>query len=732
MALSAEQQKIVHCPVDRHAVVRAVAGSGKSHTMTERVAYLIEAHRVDPTHIIAVMFNKSASEEFTERLEKRLGKRNSPESVTYHRLGTLTLNRLIRAKLAPSWTFEANVSKARQFAIKVIRPYIRNVNFPNLIADSFLGFVDRVKGDLADPVDVWALGEWPANYEWFIECYPAYERARAEAKIRFFSDLIYDAVDILRESPEARRVAAERYKHIIIDEYQDICESQQALIRYVAGNTSRVMVVGDEDQTIYAWRGAKPSYILFDFVKDFPGALEFQLTRTWRYGHALSCAANYVITHNTMRADKLCISGDAAPKTTITLHSEEVQEKEKDTEGKPQKRVPSKMESLVDRLLAKGCRHQDIAVLVRTYSASAGAQFALLERAIPFRLEGGDKASVLDNPFVANLIGWMQLAAGRIAYRPYAGDPDPGSIFGLRPLLEVPRTGLQFEASKELCICVLKEPDGIKGFETFIRSHLVGVGAQVTSLDNRLRAIAARWDEVRSLSSNPRIEAFKLIEHLMKLLNVYGVIEESISKPDDQREAIELIQAFLVYAEKHAKRVPLATFLDHIENLRSFSDRAKAATDAVHMTSLHRSKGLEWDYVIMPGLAQGRFPLMNKHVTEEKWPAHLEDERRLFYVGMTRARRELHLIAPQDTRLEKHLAGGNSGSPDDIEFSDRVASQFIYESNLYFANRMPATVLGKPPPAKVGSPEIFNRYLQEVGSDFRVAKYSLEGTSGKG
>ena len=117
----------------------------------------------------------------------------------------------------------------------------------------------------------------------------------------------------MSKSDKAAQAVANRYEHIIVDEYQDICESQQSLIRFVAGSKARVMVVGDDDQTIYTWRGAKPSYILRDFQRDFPGATVYHLTRTWRYGHALSCAANYVITGNKDRADKLCISGDHAP-----------------------------------------------------------------------------------------------------------------------------------------------------------------------------------------------------------------------------------------------------------------------------------------------------------------------------------------------------------------------------------------------------------------------------------
>lgn len=723
MALSEAQKAIVLCPLDKHAIVRAVAGSGKSHTMVERIAYLVEAKRIDPRHIIAVMFNNSATLEFTERLHRRLGRRNSPLAATYHRLGTLTLKLLTKAGLAPDWEFEASVNRARYFTVSVIRPYCDRYGhkYHNLVADAFLGFVDRVKSDLIDPQQVWDQGNWSSGYGWFLEAYPVYEKARANAGKRFFSDLIYDPLVILSQSAKARALVADRYAHIIVDEYQDICESQQSLLRYVAGTKSKVMVVGDEDQTIYTWRGAKPSYILRDFVKDFPGAVEFKLTRTWRYGHALSCAANYVITNNKERADKLCISGNEAPKTTLTLHFEPVspEAKAKDDAGAKLKgKNFDTTDVIVDRLLAKGCRRQDIAILVRTYSRSADAQFALLERSIPFRLEGGDKASVLDNPFVVAILGWLSLAAGRIARRAYVGEPDSGSIFELRPMLEVPRTGLSFEGSKVLCSYVLREPDDGYGFSRFIKEQLKSSDGQIAS---QLNSTLSLWKKVRNLARRQlQISPHKLISEVMAALNMERVVSESARNQDEARDSLELLNAFVNYANKHG-RDDLNVFLSHIDNLRSFSDRAKEETDAIHMTSLHRSKGLEWDYVIMPGLAHGRFPLKTRHVTEDQWPAHLEDERRLFYVGMTRARLGLHLVAPYDEGLEKWLRGGNSGYPN-LEFDDSVASCFLYESNLYLSSQMPNMLAGKKLPNPV-SPEVFNRYLAELGVAARLGTH---------
>jgi len=709
MPLTAEQEQIVHHPLDKHALVLAVAGSGKSHTMSERIAYLVEAKRVDPAHIIAVMFNKSASIEMADKMAKRLGKRNAPDSVTYHRLGTLTLKWLANAKLAPAWEFEASQSRARNFAANVIRPICAKAGheYPNLVADAFLGFVDRVKSDLATPAQVWAKGDWDARYDWFVEWFGHYERARASKGIRFFSDLIYDPLMILDKSAEARAVVADRYAHIIVDEYQDICESQQALIRYVAGKKARVMVVGDDDQTIYSWRGAKPSYILRDFAKDFPGAVNYRLTRTWRYGHALSCAANYVITNNTDRADKLCISGDQAPDTKIHLVAGET--------GTSVLRV-------IEKQIAAGRKLQDIAILVRAYSRSAATQFELLGKTIPFRLEGGDDNSVLNNPWIITLLAWMGLAAGRIAMRPYVGEPDVTTVFQTRKLFLRPHMHLQFDAMKLLCSLIVQDPEEGGGFNTFIANHM---RPDEGIIQSRLQAVASLWRKVHPLRKRPvnSIQAHVLAQELCKALNIVDAIKKSCAKEEEAAEIIELVEAFCNYAKTHGCG-GLQAFLSHMDDLQSFSDKAKETTDAIHMTSVHRSKGLEWDCVIMIGLEQGRFPLKSRkqRMEDGAWEAHVEDERRLFYVGMTRARKALYLFCPLDGELRKRLGGGRGMAPENLPFNEGAASQFLFESNIFLSERMPFVVAGavKPSTLAAATPGVFNEYIAILGHEDRV------------
>ncbi|MFJ7794546.1 ATP-dependent helicase [Pseudomonas sp. NPDC096950] len=707
MALSEEQKRIVLHSVEKHANVLAVAGSGKSTTMIERIAYLVEAHRVKHQQIIAVMFNTGASAEFGEKVAKRLGSRNAPDSVTFHGLGTYTLRWLVKGEFLPAWEFVGNVQRARKFAASVIEPFCKRLGYryPMMIADVFMTFIDRVKSDLETPEAVWGLGSWDAQYQWFVEAYKQYERAREKAGVRFFSDLIYDPVVAMEKNPEAAEYVANRYQHMIVDEYQDICESQQALVRFVAGRRARVMSVGDDDQCIYTWRGAKPSYILVGFYRDFPGAITYKLTRTFRYGHILSCAANYVITHNVNRAAKLCISAHSTPNTQIKIEWEDTQ--------------ASNLLKLIEDQIAAGRPLSDIAVLFRTYARTGSSQFALLRAGIPFRLEGGEKHSVLENSSVKGLLSWMQLASGQLASKPYQGDPDFGSISTIREMLNIPSLGLTWDMANELARCVLVQPDGIEGFTTFVAGNLTGM---VSHLSEAVIRRGRLWRAVRALAKEKtKPEPANLVRELMRELALVDSLQKLAKSVEDFEDRMAVIDAFVAYIDTWQEGAGLAKFIGHMADLRSFSDKAKSSTIAILFTSIHRSKGLEWPCVFMIGLAEGHFPHKPRKaaVNEAGEAARVEDERRLFYVGMTRARQLLTFLCPFDDNLMPWLQAGKTGSPEYLSEKGDRASRFLYESNLVLSRALPSIANKKIAPTPA-DPDQMNFYLEAIGSDVRL------------
>lgn len=715
MALSPQQQVIVRHPFNEHALVLAVAGSGKSTTMVERISNLIEAGKFDPTRVIAVMFNDGAAKNLLASLGKRLGKRNTPQSVTFHRMGTLTLRALILGGFAEQWTFHGDPSKAIKFTVEVIESACRKHGhkYPRIVARDFLNFIDRVKSELLPPAQVFANGDWPARYDWFVSWYRQFEKERHAKKVRFFSDLIYDPVTIMAENPMAAAYVVGAFDHIIVDEYQDICESQQALIRFVAGKHAKVMAVGDDDQTIYGWRGAKAEYILRKFHDDFPGATTYTLNRTWRYGHALSCASNYVIHGNSDRAEKLCVSGENAPNTELFL------EYDMPSGGKP------KIVSIVDKWLGAGGNLTEMVVLVRSYSKSAGSQFDLLQHGIPFRIEGGDEASVLENKWVSSLIGWMKLAAGQAAINPYAGEPDLGSIIEARKFIDVPSLGLGWDKSGTLAKMALQDPEDGVGFSKFVSTH---IASQNQSQAERVIYRGKLWRKLRAIGKSRNFpKAAILLKELLYFLDIEKAIIQEAGKQDDADEIISLVEAFVEYVKVNSKGKTLPEFMNHIQDLLDTSDKAKKTTTALLITSCHRSKGMEWPCVIMPSLWQGSFPIIPRSIDKAKIEDHLQDERRLFYVAMTRAIRALYFIAPRDPKLDPWLRACKGGNCDDvIPFVKNagVASQFLYESNLFLSQALPYILAGGKgrESLKAASPELLNQYLEELNFNYRVAK----------
>ena len=180
----------------------------------------------------------------------------------------------------------------------------------------------------------------------------------------------------------------------------------------------------------------------------------------------------------------------------------------------------------------------------------------------------------------------------------------------------------------------------------------------------------------------------------------------------------------MAYVKANSAGKTLKQFLDHVADLRTFSERAKLSTEALHMTSIHRSKGLEWPCVIMIGLSQGGFPLKpKKKLDEERMARHIEDERRLFYVGMTRARKMLWLMCPTDALLFQWHRAGKSGFPPELRDDGANASQFVYESNLFLSKTLPV-FLKKQITLNAGNPEVYNAYLEALGREERVGKLS--------
>ena len=636
-----------------HAIVGAVAGSGKTHTMVERVLHLTRSG-VDPRRILVLMFNKSAQEDFERRLTTACAREGlAPAEVqTFHGFGLRLSRRLIDAGLLEGATLLTDRYQLRKMARDVLMTVNQesgeddqlDLNFE--VVTEFLDAIDILKGELyPTPDERWSVAVRSVDKR-FVRGFALFEDARRERGVRLFADLIYDPVMAGLAEPQIEKYIGGRYSHVIIDEFQDINEAQMTLIRLVAGQRARVMAVGDDDQTVYRWRGAKPDYMTSLFDKEFPGATRYTLSHTFRYGHRLSLLANFVITRNTNRTDKICVSG-TEQQTEIDVRL---------VHGNP----GSEVLKIVKDWIEAGRAPQDVAVLVREYAHSISTEVSLLQNGVPYRLVGAPP--FFDRAEVLGLRAYLQLAAGGLS----AVESVEKRMRLIQALLTTPTLYLRKDAVETIAEAVAQSPDDLLSVtESFFRGDRK---AMPYTRDRRLRAIETwRW----VMGFGTKRSADVLLAEILTRTKLQLEIEKNVPDPREAAEKVRMV-AQVVKLARERKESP-ADFVLFLNQLAADYGAAEASTDRVLITSCHRSKGLEWPLVILPELADGSFPVVREGTGDEE----LEDERRLFYVAVTRAKERLALLAPMDQALIRASRTGKSVAPE-----KPLASRFLFEANV--------------------------------------------------
>ncbi|EKD35149.1 MAG: hypothetical protein ACD_75C02033G0002 [uncultured bacterium] len=665
MQLTEEQQRIVHHS-GGHARVSAVAGSGKTTTMVARIGHLLR-EGLAAGQLLVLMFNKSARDSFAESMAKNLAALGCPlpEVRTFHSLGLRLVNSFTKRGALPAFrlvTEEYILERlARQAVNEVYRQNHDHEGWPSAEdLEEFLTYLDRVKATVLPAERVWASLGLPARYDYFVPAYELFEKVRRERKIRFYADLIHEPLMAMRADRELAAWVADRVEHIIVDEYQDINEAQQQLLQILAGKRARVIVVGDVDQCIYEWRGAQPEFITTRFAQDFSNPADYLLSYTFRYGHELSLAANHLIANNQKRDRKFCLSHPSTARTEISCLPEpdklQIGSKEKTKSKHPVLGVLADWQE-------KGRTFGEAAVLVRLFAQSVPVELALLEAGIPYRLEGNNQ--VFDCQEVLALTGYLQLVLGTLV------DEEPVARKAtFAAMLSQPHVGLKREELELLAAAIAEDPAAAPtllsawgGYELppFVRKRLIET--------------AETWRSLAKLSGGGG--AAGLLRKIVDKLQLYDFYDSFSARTATAENRVKTCQAFIDFAA--GQQLSARELLAKIAELRTVG---KARTDGTLLiTSVHRAKGLEWPLVILPGLEEGSFPFHREQPGET---AELEDERRLFYVAMTRGIEQVVFIHPADAGLKRCLAVGSTWSP----APSSVASRFLYEANPGLSARL--------------------------------------------
>lgn len=660
-----------------HAKVFACPGSGKTFVLTKRNRVLVE-RKIPAMRILNVMFNKEASVSFSRRLKQEV-----PSSdigvYTFNGIGNHYIKRLVKHGILPERKLLLFPSQNRANLREIVGRFHdpREKGFWGAVFE-FERFVDLAKSCQQPLGETFKEYEFAPKHSFFIQGFKEYETLRKKLGVMTFADQIYDLVEALQESDKALALCTGHYDEINVDEYQDISDTQQMMVKLLAGQQARVMAVGDDDQCIYTWRGSRPGLLIRDFDKDFPDPSVFTLSTTFRNGHSISLAASYLIRNNIDRMPKVNISSMTAKETRIVLDNATA--------------AQSNVVTHVNGWLESGRQMSEAVVLVRAYSAAIPVELALLEAGIPYRIDGGEK--VLSSVDIGSVVTALHIANGSLLDLP-AGLVAPAIL----RFVEYYQTGLTDVEYSQLRGLVHERPEDY-------RYHL----AEMMSVT------AERWVKANLQTLDGVLAALEgagtASDYLPEVLAIMGVENRIVATARDEEaaeEARQRIHAISAYCNH--RNSPLPEFCRHLAELEDNGEIS--GEESLLITSIHRSKGLEWPLVIMPGLIHGKFPLYRAKT--QITPKNLEEERRLFYVGITRSQELLCLIAPKDPALEVVLSHGEDKPREMLEHGLN-ASQFLYEMNLFLAQHAPRILEGTASidADQLASKEVFVNYRDKL------------------
>lgn len=584
----------------------AGAGSGKTKTLTHRIAYLIAEKNIPGSAILAVTFTNKAAREMRERLAYLVGENAEHRSFmpwmgTFHSI-CVRLLRMEGENIGVPHNFviidEADRLSFVKQAMKAL-----GISEKSYSPRSIASIISGAKNDAVSP-DEYAVHARLPQQRVAADVYPRYERLRRDAAALDFDDLLLEAVRLFSTVPEIREKWRRVFQHILIDEYQDTNAVQYKLIKLLVNDQQNLCVVGDDWQSIYSWRGADFKNIL-NFERDFPGATVVKLEQNYRSTQAILDAAHHVITKNLQRSDKALWTDKkgGAPVQIIHVQSE-IHEAEA---------VVTRVQTAVDLRVRD---YNDFAVLYRTNAQSRAIEEMFIRYSIPYRLVGGTR--FYDRKEIKDIVAYL-----RLLYQ-------PSDRVSFERIVNVPTRGVgstsvaKFlgwrETTNFTIIQALQNVEMCTELTARARAALSELGAGLAKLG----------EQVETMPLHELIEATIRRFGYLKFLD-----DGSVQAEDRQANVRELVSD-----ASEREDLGLAGYLEEVA-LVSDLDSTEGRDSAVTLMTLHAAKGLEFPVICMIGMEESIFP----HSRALYDPNEMEEERRLCYVGMTRAREELYLFS---------------------------------------------------------------------------------------
>ena len=601
-----EQQKQGVFTTEGPVLILAGAGSGKTRVLTHRIAYLIEEKKVNPYNILAITFTNKAAAEMRERADSLLGTdAGGAWIMTFHSACVRILRRHIeRIGYADSFTiYDTDDQKT------VVRQILKKLDLdPKLYKDrAVLSDISRAKDELKSPDDM-ELGAGSDYHKKMVaEVYREYQNQMKANNALDFDDLIVKTVELLQTDPEVLAYYQERFRYIMVDEYQDTNTAQFELIRLLAGKYKNLCVVGDDDQSIYKFRGAN-IYNILNFEKHFPDAVTIKLEQNYRSTQNILNAANSVIANNVGRKAKTL--------WTANGEGEKIDFEQFDTAYEEA--------DYVARDIASGVRdgkygYGDYAVLYRTNAQSRLFEERFIVSNIPYKIVGG--VNFYARKEVKDLLAYLKTI------------DNARDDLAVRRIINVPKRGIGATTLNR--VSDYAEAYDISFYESLKRAE------EIPSLGKSAAKIKPFVTFIQTMRS--KLPYISVADLLREVIEETGYVKELEAEGTDEAEArIENIDELLskvVAYEEGEEQPTLSGFLEEVALVADI-DSVGEENDYVVLMTLHSAKGLEFPKVFLAGMEDGLFPSYMS-ITSDNASSELEEERRLAYVGITRAMKEL-------------------------------------------------------------------------------------------
>ncbi len=603
--LNPQQQKAVEC-TEGPLLLIAGAGSGKTRVLTHRIAYILEKGLAKPWQILAITFTNKAAAEMFERVDDMVYGARDMWISTFH---SACVKILRREATNIGFNTNFNIYDTGD-QTKLIKDCLKELNIDDkkYPPKNFIGAISRAKNMLISHVDYTAKDYFEGLVQ---KVYKLYQTRLQNNNAMDFDDLIFETVKLFRFNPQILEKYQQRFKYIMVDEYQDTNHSQYVLVNFLAQGHRNLCVVGDDDQSIYLFRGADVSNIL-DFEKDYPEAQVIKLEQNYRSTKTILNAANDVIKHNEGRKEKKLWTENHEGEQ-ITLHQADDQYQEADY-----------IASEIQEHLKRGKSYKDMAVLYRTNALSRTIEEVFMRRGIPYIIYGATE--FYKRKEIKDVMAYLKILV------------NPQDDVSVARIINVPRRGIGDTTVEKLL--AWGNEHNLSLYEV-LKSHSHEV---IPRSAKKLQDFVDLMEKLKQMS-----EYLTVTEVLEEIVNRtgYRTMLES-ENTDEARSRLENIQELSTVTQEFDNNSEggLAEFVQEI-SLNTDSESIANDGDVVKMLTLHSAKGLEFPIVFIAGMEEKIFP----HIRSFEEPIEMQEERRLCYVGITRAMDQLYITCAQSRSL---------------------------------------------------------------------------------